>query len=148
MALKVREILPEDVPVIHLKKNFTLSQEDLWQWLTDSAKTSLWIGSWQKTDQGYSIRLLGDDSNTDRPFDVEEINAPQGFTLAWPAGETTWRILLSLKEFPQGSQLELIQAWQDEASKADVAAGWQYYLDCLEAAVEGKALPNYEGPGA
>ena len=63
---------------------------------------------------------------------------------AAPEGpERVWRIAVTLTESATGTSVRFEQHVAEGLDVAEVAAGWNWYLDRLEASMHGTAMPDW-----
>lgn len=145
MPLKVREINEVEVPAIRVDRDYPLSQAELWDWVTRSELTARWIGPWERAGE-HEIRLtmIREEGSPQEPVRILEWNEGSGYTLQLNGLEPAWVILVSLSApAADQSHLTLIQPWEGEEYRKDIQAGWEYYADCLGAAIAGTEAPDF-----
>ena len=145
MSMKVREIHEEEVAVIRVDRTFSIPPAVLWDWVTQSDLTSQWIGPWHYVDEtDIEIIWNREKGSPAEPARILEVNEGCGYTLQLNGMPKPWLILVSISEPIAGSsQLTMIQPLDSEEQYTLIQAGWEYYADCLKAAVEGQPYPDF-----
>lgn len=144
---EVDDTLPE---IIRVERDFPVSAEALWDWVTRPELTERWFGPWRRTlPDGDEIEIImnreeGAPAQTAR---ILEVNEKRGYTLAMGGadGAPPWEILILLDQTEGGSRFTLIQPWDAPELRREIQAGWDYYADCLGAAITGSEFPDFSG---
>ena len=130
-----------------LTRRFRAPIEDVWTSITDSSSTARWFGRWEgKPGAGNEIRIqMGFEEGS--PWLTKTIEAcepPRRLVLTSVGSSMASRLELGLKTTNDGCELEFTHHDIDRAKVGDVGPGWEYYLDCLVAARDGKPLPAFD----
>lgn len=122
-----------------------MDQEEAWGWLTDPAKTALHFGRWVPgTAQGeLQITMAHEEGQPTVAGKVLEKHKPDRLVLSTGEGEMTWVLTLTLQPVSAGTAVTLRQEVAEE-HEGMIRAGWEFYADCLVAAVENKPAPKFE----
>jgi uncharacterized protein YndB with AHSA1/START domain len=75
---------------------------------------------------------------------IEECEPPRRLSHTMNDEFGAWRIEVTLTQSDDTTELRFVQHLSDRKLAGDVGPGWEYYLDMLVAAREGKALPLFE----
>ena len=134
---------------IEVSRRFNIPRNELWQWVTDPEKTELWYGPWtyDKEPGVVNVTLVMEDGLPTVQGKILGIDLLNSYSLqfglfdgAWvvnvvtePDGEAEDRSVFKIKHSLSGS---------DEELKA-VIAGWEFYADCLKAAIEHLEIPVF-----
>jgi uncharacterized protein YndB with AHSA1/START domain len=130
-----------------LTRTFRAPIEDVWASITKSVKTALWFGPWEgDAGPGKTVRLqlVHEKSQPWTNMTIEECEAPSRLVVTMKDDSGEWRIELTLKHAGGTTELHFLQPLSDWTLAGDVGPGWEYYLDMLVAAREGKTLPSFE----
>lgn len=130
-----------------LTRTFRAAIEEVWASLTKSDRTALWFGPWEgRTGPGEIVRLqlVHEKGQPWTNLTIEECEAPRRLVVQMKDDAGEWRIELTLTQTDHTTELRLVQPLSDWKLAGDVGPGWEYYLDMLVAAREGKALPSFE----
>ena len=149
MALKVTEIIENLPRLIRVDRDLSIPLDELWDWVTRPDLTAKWFGFWHRvradSDEIEIVMNRESGSPTQRAV-ILEVNSKRGYTLAIGDGdqEQPWQLLIQIDESHDGgSHLTLIQPWDSDSSKQEIQAGWEYYADCLKAAISKTAYPEF-----
>lgn len=130
-----------------LTRTFHAPINDVWESVTKSEKTALWFGRWEG-DAGpgkvVRLQLLHEKGQPWSNVTIEECEAPRRLVVAMKDDYGAWRIELTLTQTGDTTELRFLQPLSERALAGDVGPGWEYYLDMLVAAREGRALPSFD----
>ncbi|CAN7631209.1 SRPBCC family protein [Rhizobium sp. LjRoot30] len=130
-----------------LARTFQASVDDVWASVTEPEKTALWLGRWEgEAGPGKIVRLqlLHEKGQPWANVMIEECEAPHRLAVAMKDDFGDWRIEVTLTQADDETVLRFVQHLSDRALAGDVGPGWEYYLDMLVAAREGRALPSFD----
>jgi len=129
-----------------IERRFRAPIDDVWASITRPEKTALWFGPWEgEAGQGMTVRLQLVHEK-DRPWTdlrIDACEAPHRLAVATVDEFGEWRMELTLAQENDVTTLRFVQRLSDPALAAEVGPGWEYYLDMLVAAREGRALPSF-----
>jgi Activator of Hsp90 ATPase homolog 1-like protein len=75
---------------------------------------------------------------------VHECEAPRRLVVDFPESATrSWRLELDLAPAGSGTALVFTQDLVDGLSRPDVEAGWNWYLDRMEASLHATPMPDW-----
>ncbi|PKK39824.1 hypothetical protein ABB02_00878 [Clostridiaceae bacterium JG1575] len=136
MSLRVQEILPEDPPVHSLERSFAGSIKELWQWITDPERTSLWIGSYEMGPENTLWLTPRTPMGLSRiPMTLLEINEGTGLTLSIDGPSGPWLLLVCLEEVgDHASRLTLLSPLTDSNDAAPLESFFCAPLEALSTA--------------
>lgn len=145
MPVEVKEITEVEIPVIRVDRDYAIPKASLWEWVTKSELTAQWIGPWEKTgEQEIQLTMVREEGSPEEPVRILELNEGDGYTVQLNGLQPAWVILVSLSEVRENqSHLTLIQPLEGEEYRSDIQAGWEYYADCLAAAITGTEAPDF-----
>jgi uncharacterized protein YndB with AHSA1/START domain len=130
-----------------LTRIFLAPIDDVWTSVTKSESTARWFGPWEG-DAGpgkvVRLQLVHEKGQPWTEVTIEECEAPHRLVLTMKDEYGAWRIELTLTQTNDTTTLRFVQHLSDRALAGDVGPGWEYYLDMLVAAREGKTLPSFE----
>jgi uncharacterized protein YndB with AHSA1/START domain len=130
-----------------LTRMFRAPIDDVWTSVTKSESTARWFGSWEgHAGPGKTVRLqlVHEKGQPGTDVTIEACEAPHHLILTMKDELGTWRIELTLTQTDDTTTLRFVQHLSDRKLAGDVGPGWEYYLDMLVAAREGKTLPSFE----
>lgn len=127
-------------------RQFRAPIEDVWKSVTDPESTARWYGTWEgKPGAGNEIRvqMIQEEGAPWITKTIEVCDAPTRLVLT-STGKYGLRLELVLRATADGTELELIHHDVDRKAVGDFGPGWEFYMDCLVAARDDKALPKFE----
>lgn len=130
-----------------LTRVFRASIRDVWASVTESEKTALWFGKWEGDagpGKAVQVQLVHEKGQPWTSMTIEECEVPRRLVVTSKDDFGSWRIELTLTQTGDTTELQLLQPLSDRKLAGDVGPGWEYYLDMLVAAREGKAQPVFE----
>lgn len=130
-----------------LTRTFRAPIDDVWKSVTDSASTARWIGIWEgDAGPGKTVRLqmLHEKGQPWTNVTIETCEAPRQLVVMTKDEGGEWRLELTLTQQDDTTELRFVHHLSDGKLAGDFGPGWEYYLDMLVAAREGKALPSFD----
>ncbi len=130
-----------------LTRTFRAAIEDVWASVTDSRSTARWIGSWEgDAGPGKTVRLqmLHEKDQPWTHVTIEKCAAPSHLVITTKDSSGEWRLELTLTQAHETTKLRFVHHLSDRKLAAQAGPGWEYYLDMLVAARDGKPLPSFE----
>lgn len=141
-------------PTGHLRGNdlvitrrFHAPIDDIWASVTEPEKTARWFGAWEG-DAGpgkvVRLQLAHEKGQPWTDLKIEECQGPGRLVVTMKDDHGDWRIELTLTQMDDTTELRFVQPLSDRTLAGDVGPGWEYYLDMLVAAREGKPPPSFD----
>lgn len=130
-----------------ITRTFSACVDEVWASVTQPEQTALWFGRWEgEAGPGKVVRLqmLHEKGQPWSDVQIEECAAPNRLVVAMKDDYGDWRIELTLTRVGAATQLRFVQVLSDRTMAGEVGPGWEYYLDMLVAAREGKPLPSFD----
>lgn len=130
-----------------LTRTFRAPIDDVWTSVTESESTARWFGRWEgNAGPGKMVRLqlVHEKGQPWADVTIEECEPPHHLSLTMNDEFGAWHIELTLTQSGDTTELRFVQHLSDRKLAGDVGPGWEYYLDMLVAAREGKAFPSFE----
>lgn len=128
---------------LQIIRRFQAPIEDVWAAVTESPRLQRWLGRWEGDPSTGKVRFLATAEGEDVPAqDVEITECQPPYVLGVLLEESTadgpehWRIRLELSHDAGVTTLLFAQAIVDQL--ASVGPGWEYYLDRLATAIDGR----------
>ena len=128
-----------------LTRTFRAPIEDVWKSITDSASTARWYGPWKWDDKvgpGHpiTITMVHEDGAPASKGVVERCEEPRhlAITSEWVDVEIT------LDQQGDTTTMTFVHHLPDRTLVGDFGPGWEYYLDMLVDAREGRPLRKFE----
>lgn len=130
-----------------LSRTFRASIEDVWASVTESDRTARWFGPWEgEAAPGRTIKLQMAYEEQAPWFDalIEACEPPRRLSLTTNEPSGAMRIELLLSHADGRTELQLIQHQVKIDAVGDMGPGWEYYLDMLVAARDGRPTPSFD----
>ena len=126
--------------------------EDVWAAFTESDRLGRWIGTYTGRGRpGGTVEFVltgeadaGGEVAPPVTVTVHECDAPRRLVVDIPAipGQS-WRVEVDLAPSGPGTVLEFRQDIVEGMNRADVEAGWNWYLDRMEASLHATPMPDW-----
>jgi uncharacterized protein YndB with AHSA1/START domain len=129
-----------------LERRFRAAIEDVWQSVTVSESLARWFGTWSgEAGPGKYVTLRMGFEKDAPPSQllIEACEPPRRLAVSSTDEHGAWRLELTLSQEGETTTLRFVQHALDPAQAESVGPGWEYYLDMLVAAREGKPLPDF-----
>lgn len=130
-----------------ITRRFHAPIDDVWASVTEPVKSALWFGGWEG-DAGpgkiVRLQLAHEKGQPWTDLKIEECEAPRRLAVTMKDDHGDWRIELTLTQTGDTTELRFVQPLSDRTLAGDVGPGWEYYLDMLVAAREGKPAPSFD----
>lgn len=130
-----------------LERTFRAPIEDVWASITESERTSRWIGRWSgEPGPGKSIlmQMTAEEGAQPEPVLITACEPPRFLAMEWAVGASAWRLEISLSETDGVTILRFVQHLGPEEDASDIGPGWEYYLDRLAAARDGESFAGWD----
>lgn len=124
-----------DGATISITRNLKHSAIDVWAFLTESPKLGTWYGTWTGDPGSGEVELTFSEA-PEQPGRVRivECTAPTQLEVVLgdaPGGD--WPLSITLEPAGDHTRLRFEHTLREVAGAGDIGAGWEYYLDRLEA---------------
>ncbi|RFU23100.1 SRPBCC domain-containing protein [Geodermatophilus marinus] len=136
--------LPDGRRRLEFRRSWPDPVEDVWSALTEPERTVRWIGTYdgQRVVGGVGTFTMTQELEpASEEVRIVECEPPRRLVVEW-VGQGDWRVELDLVREDGRTVLTFRQDFAAGADVADVAGGWHWYLDKLDAEVTGG-----DGPG-
>jgi uncharacterized protein YndB with AHSA1/START domain len=130
-----------------LTRTFRAPIADVWTSVTESESTARWFGRWEgDAGAGKTVRLqlLHEKGQPWTSVTIEKCEAPRHLVVTTKDDFGEWRLELTLTQMGDSTELRFVHHLSDRKHAGDTGPGWEYYLDMLVAARDGKALPSFD----
>lgn len=120
--------------------------EDVWSALTEPDRLARWIGAYDGTrgpgGTGTFRMTHEEGEHAGEPMTILECEPPRRLVVEWTQQQTgSWRVDLDLWSEDGRTVLRFVQVFPAGADVTDMAMGWHWYLDKLDAEVRGVQQP-------
>lgn len=130
-----------------LTRILPLELREAWAAITESEKTSRWIGRWEGTGaQGQTIRLqMGfEEGSSWSDVVITECRAPNYLRVQTVDDSGSWDLSIDLASADEATELRFVHRGLVPGAVGDIGPGWEYYLDQLLASITGGPLPVWD----
>lgn len=124
-----------------LTRTFRAPIEDVWTSVTSSESTARWFGPWEYADadkKQIRFQMVFEEGKPWSNATIEACEAPRLLALETNDASGRWKLELRLAEEAGTTKLELVHRDVNKKMIGEVGPGWEFYLDLLVAAREGK----------
>jgi uncharacterized protein YndB with AHSA1/START domain len=142
-----------DTRTLTLHRTYPDPVDDVWAAFTDSDRLARWFGSYHGTGRpGGTVELTvtgevdaGGAVADPVTVTVHECAAPHRLVVEIPdeSAGSSWLVEVTLASAGEGTDLTFVQHLVPGLDPADVAAGWNWYLDRLGASLHGAPMPEW-----
>lgn len=134
-------------PELIIPRTFAHAPEEVWAYLTESDRLTQWYGSWTGNPAEGTVQLTMQEA-PDSPGECRIRRCEPGralsVSLSDPDGND-WELELTLMPEGDATQVTLRQPLAGFAAAApEVGPGWEYYLDRLGAALDGRPVDEID----
>ena len=129
---------------LEFRRTWPDDADDVWAALTANDRTARWIGTYdgeRRNGATGTFTMAFEDGAPAERLTVVECIEPHRLVLEWP-DDGGWRVELDLVAQRGGTTLIFVQRLTDRVAVPDVAAGWHWYLDKLDAEISGSEPPG------
>ncbi|WP_295624517.1 SRPBCC family protein [uncultured Corynebacterium sp.] len=132
----------DDATILRFRRGLAHPIDAVWRALTDPDATAAWIGPWSGDPDTGTVELAMTAEADGPPHSVEiiECTKPDILMVRTSGPGDGWRLEVRLEEAGSATVLHFGQPLADPGSAADIGPGWHYYLDRLEAALDGRPI--------
>ena len=134
--------LPDGV-LLEFRRSWPVRIETVWSALTEPERMARWLGSYEgeRGSGGTGTFTMTQEAElVGEPMRIVECEPPHRLLVEW-AGEQRWRVQVDLSMEDGCAVLRFGQVFPPGTELSDVAAGWHWYLDKLDAEITGVPQP-------
>ena len=130
-----------------VSRSFRAPIEDVWASVTESDRTARWFGGWEgEAGQGRMIKMQMAFEEQAPWFDVliDVCDPPRRLAVSMADESGHQRLELLLSHADGRTELRLVHHLDSPDAVGEMGPGWEYYLDMLVAAREGRPGPSFD----
>ena len=130
-----------------LVRSLSLTQDEAWDFLTDSELTEKWFGPWEgdgRAGGSVRVRMRFEDHEPAISMKIVACDAPHTLALLSDEEVGGWQLELHLEVDSDDSLLTFIHHLNPDDAVGEIGPGWEYYLDLLVAATEDTERPGWD----
>lgn len=129
---------------LELSRTIAASREDVWASLTESSRTALWFGPWERvTDDSIRVTMIFEDDEPVADMAIDACEPPQRLAVRM-SDEGGWPLEVRLTEKGRDTLVVLTHGLDSTDGIGDTGPGWEYYLDMLIASRDAAPLPSFD----
>ena len=128
-------------PNLVLTRTFAASADDVWRELTVSARLERWIGRWEGDPKSGHVAFFMTSEDPDaapEEYTILECDPPRRFAGDTSAAGGAWHLWFELVPKGEVTLLMFGQRLNPGEDVGSIGPGWEYYLDRLVAAHQGR----------
>ena len=117
----------------------------VWSAVTDPEELAAWFGTWRGDPSTGTIEICSIEGGGEfKPAQIVECDAPRKVAIVLPSPDGPWPLSVELSESDGVTTLVFVHRLAEPYDASSIGPGWHYYLDRLDAAVHGTAMPEGE----
>jgi uncharacterized protein YndB with AHSA1/START domain len=127
-----------------LTRTFRAPIDDVWASVTESERTARWYGPWRGepgAGRTIEVQMIQEEGGPWMEMTIEACEPPRRLALSSGGG---WHLELELSHAAGVTELVFTQHRIKPEEVGDIGPGWEFYLDALVAAREGRPLPSFD----
>ncbi|MGV8871833.1 MAG: SRPBCC family protein [Rhodococcus sp. (in: high G+C Gram-positive bacteria)] len=118
--------------------------EDVWAGLTESSRTALWFGPWERiSDNTIRVTMAFEEGAPASDMIIDACEPPRLLAVRM-TGEGEWPLEVRLAEKGPNTVLVLVHGCSSTDGLGDIGPGWEYYLDMFVAARNDTPPPSFD----
>lgn len=130
-----------------LTRRFRAPIREVWAALTESDRTATWFGPWRgEGGEGKTIevKMAFEEGDAWLQVTITACEPPTRLEVTSVDDWGSWDLEALLSEMGDGvTELRFLHHLDEATDVSGVGPGWEYYLDNLVAAFEGRPLPSF-----
>ncbi len=137
-------------PELVIERTFRSPIDDVWAGLTEPARFARWYGTVEGepgVGRTVMVTMTYEHEAAPEPALIIECDPPRRLVVEVGVGDVPWHLSVDLVERDGVTTLTFVQPVASGVDAVDVGPGWEYYADRLTAALNGSAMPDWEGDG-
>ena len=130
-----------------LRRAFPSDIREVWAAVTEPDRTAQWFASWTgEPGPGSTIQftMTFEDGASAQEMKIVSCEPPHHLEVVAVDEYGSWHLEVRLTGTESGTSLELTHHLDATANPGEVGPGWEYYLDNLVAAQQGRPLPSFD----
>ena len=136
---------PDGSRRLRFRRSWPCPPEDVWSALVEPERLARWIGRYEGgrgAGGTGTFTMTQEDEAVGEELTILECDPPRRLVLDW-TGQEHWRVELDLRGEEGRTALAFTQVLvgTEGGDGRDIAAGWHWYLDKLDAEVSGRPQP-------
>ncbi len=130
-----------------LTRTFQADIDDVWASITEPERTARWFAAWSGDPEvGGTIRyrLTFEEGAAEADMRIDACEPPRLLAVSASDDYGSWRLEAHLSQTGPTTTLEFVHHLDDSADVGSIGPGWEYYLDMLATARDGRPQPDFD----
>lgn len=129
-----------------LTRTFRAPIDDVWTSVTSSESTARWFGPWEPAaeEKKFRIQMAFEEGKPWLDGTIERCEPPRHLVVRTKGTYGEKLLSMTLSESAGTTTLELVHHSVNPKAVGELGPGWEYYLDALVAARDGRPLPKFD----
>lgn len=118
--------------------------ETVWRALTEPSGLAAWFGTWtgDPAEGHVELSMSAEDDDSAQTVRITRCDAPTHLSVETPSPTGSWSLEIVLTESDGTTLLSFIHRLGPVDDSTDIGPGWHFYLDRLQAALNGEPVPK------
>jgi uncharacterized protein YndB with AHSA1/START domain len=130
-----------------LTRTFRAPVADVWASLTDPERTARWFGPWQgdaAPGRTIKVQMMYEEGKPWMDMMIDLCEPPRRLAVSAVDEHGGWHLDMALTEKAGVTELRFAQHLTGTEAVGEVGPGWEYYLDALVYARDGRPAPDFD----
>jgi uncharacterized protein YndB with AHSA1/START domain len=130
-----------------VSRTFRAPIEDVWASVTESDRTARWFGAWTgdaAPGNTIKVQMAFEEGAPWFDYRIDACEPPRRLAVSMTDQSTNQQIELLLSHSEGRTELRLVHRLDNVAETGEMGPGWEYYLDLLVAARDGRPTPSFD----
>jgi len=130
-----------------LTRTFHAPADDVWASLTEPERTARWFGSWKgdaAPGGAIQVQMVHEEGGPWMDMTIVACEPPRRLALSAESEHGDWHLDMVLAESDGVTELRFTQHLAGTEGVGEIGPGWEYYLDGLVAARDGRPMPSFD----
>ncbi len=129
-----------------LTRTFRAPIADVWASITEPARTARWFGPWEgdaAPGRTIKVQMVQEEGKPWMDLTIDACEPPLRLALSSADEHGGWHMDMVLAESDGVTELRFTHHLTDTKGVGDYGPGWEFYLDALVAARDGRPAPDF-----
>jgi len=130
-----------------LERRMPVPAAEAWDWFTTPALLKKWIGTYRgKPALGAEVTftMTFEEGSGGSAVTILACEPQTRLTVRWVVGGDLWEVSVSFAELDGATTVFFDQRLSSAREAGLIGPGWEFYLDCLLAAIDGTPRPEFD----
>lgn len=130
---------------LELTRTIAADREDVWASLTESERTALWFGPWERLlENMIRVQMTFEEGSPWSEMRIDACEVPSRLAVSTIDDAGSWKLEVVLTESRGTTLVTLIQHLRDTEGIGEIGPGWEYYLDMFVNSRNEEPLPSFD----